>query len=243
MSFQASEFEFRIRFWIIALIFTLGFALYNVDRVNVSVALSRLALDGHADENSVAFDHWITGFFALGTLIVTLGALLRSWAGSYLHSSIIHDAALHGEQLVADGPYRHVRNPLYLGNVFLAMGLGFLASRFGFLVISIGMLLFVYRLILREEATLLQAQGERYRRYLAAVPRLFPSLAPRIPAAGARPNWWDGLTGESLMWGGALAMAVFTVTRSLADFWIVFGASFGTYFLQAYLRSRRKRAA
>jgi len=241
MSLQATEFEFRVRFWIIALIFTLGFLLYNLDRVNVSVALSQLVLRGHS-EDSVAFEHWITAFFALGTSLVTLGAILRSWAGSYLHSSIVHDAALHGEQLVADGPYRHVRNPLYLGNVFLAMGLGFLASRFGFLVISIGMLLFVYRLILREETTLLQTQGERYRRYLAAVPRLVPALRPLIPAAGATPNWWDGLTGESLMWGGALAMAVFTVTRSLVDFWIVFGLSIGIYFLQAYVRSRRKRA-
>jgi hypothetical protein len=243
MSFQATEFEFRIRFWIISLVFTVGFLLYNLDRVNVSVALSQLVFRGHGGENPAAFDHCITGFFALGTLLVIVGALLRSWAGSYLHSSIIHDAALHGEQLVADGPYRHVRNPLYLGNVFLAMGVGFLASRFGFLVISVGMLLFVYRLILREETTLLQAQGERYRRYVAAVPRLFPSLRARIPAAGARPNWWDGLTGESLMWGGALAMAVFTLTQSLADFWIVFGASIGTYFLQAYLRSRRRRTA
>jgi len=243
MSFQATAFEFRSRFWIIAGIFILGFLLYNFDSVNLSVALSRLVLGGQPDENSRAFGHWITGFFSLGTLMVTIGALIRSWAESYLHSSIVHDAALHGEHLVADGPYRHVRNPLYLGNLFLAMGLGFLASRTGFLVISIGMLLFVYRLILREETTLLQSQGESYRRYLAAVPRLLPSLVPRIPAAGAKANWLDGFTGEVLMWGGALAMAVFTATRSVLAFWIVFGAGFATYFLQAYLRSQRKPAA
>jgi len=242
MSFQATEFEFRSRFWIIAGIFTLGFFLYNFDHVNLSVALSRFILGGHPDENTAAFGHWITGLFALATAIVTTGAFIRSWAESYLHSSIVHDAALHSEHLVADGPYRRVRNPLYLGNLFLAVGFGFLASRSGFVVISLGMLLFVYRLILREEATLLQSQGESYRRYLLAVPRLLPSLRARVPAAGARPNWLDGFSGEIFMWGCALALAVFTCTRSLSDFWIVFGAGFGIYFLQAYLRSRRKPA-
>lgn len=243
MSFQGSEFEFRNRFWFIAGIFCLGFLVYNVDHVNVSESLTRLILGGHPDEGSAAFGYWITVFFAIGTLMVTMGALVRSWAESYLHSSIVHDRALHGEQLVADGPYRYVRNPLYLGNLFLAVGLGFLASRIGFIVISIGMLAFVYRLILREETLLLETQGEGYRRYYGAVPRLIPALAPRVPAAGAKPNWLDGFTGEIFMWGGAAAMAVFTLTRSLRWFWIVFGAGMIIYFLRLSFRSRRSSAA
>ena len=243
MSLQATEFEFRNRFWFIAGVFCLGFLLYNFDHVNVSDALTSLALGGHPDKNSATFGHWITGFFALGTLMVTLGALIRTWAESYLHSSIVHDRELHGEQLVADGPYRHVRNPLYLGNLFLAVGLGFLASRLGFLVISIGMFLVVYRLILREETTLLKTQGEGFQRYFAAVPRFVPSLLPRIPALGAKPNWLDGFSGEIFMWGGAAAMAVFTITRSIRWFWIVFGGGMIVYFLRFGLRSRRKSSA
>ncbi|HTR48461.1 MAG TPA: hypothetical protein VMM16_13855, partial [Verrucomicrobiae bacterium] len=122
-----------------------------------------------------------------------------------------------------------------------AVGLGFLAPRSGFFFISIGMLVFVYRLALREETTLLASQGESYRRYLAAVPRLFPSLVPRIPASGAKPNWLDGFTGELFMWSGAGAMLAFTLTRQIVYFWIVFGAGMVIYFLQSYLRSRRKR--
>ena len=234
MSFQATEFEFRTRFWFIFGIFWLGFLLYYVDHVNVSVALSRLVLR-HPDENS-------SRFLALGTLSVALGALIRSWAESYLHSSVVHDAALHGEQLVADGPYRYVRNPLYLGNLLLAVGIGMLASRSGFLMISIGMWLFVYRLILREETTLLHSQGERYRRYLATVPRLLPSLVPQVPPSGAKPNWLDGFTGELFMWGAAAAMAVFTATRNIRYFWLVFGLGLAIYFLQSYLRSRGEPA-
>jgi protein-S-isoprenylcysteine O-methyltransferase Ste14 len=241
MRFQANEFEFRARFWFIFGLFWLGFLLYFVDHVPVSVALSRLVL-GHPDENSAQFGHAITAFFALGTVFVTLGALIRSWAESYLHSSIVHDGALHTEQIVADGPYRRVRNPLYLGSMFLAVGVGFLASRSGFLVISIGMFLIVYRLIRREEAALLQSQGESYRRYYVSVPRFLPSLAPRVPASGAKPNWRDGFTGELFMWGAAAAMAIYTVTWSIYYFWTVFGLGLAIYFLQNYVRTRAKRA-
>ena len=242
MGFQASEREFQQRFWIIGGIIWAGFLAYFFDHVNAADALTRLILRTH-DESSATFGHVITALFALGTLIVAIGALIRSWAESYLHSSIVHDAALHGEQLVADGPYRRVRNPLYLGNLFLAIGLGFLASRVGFFIISIGMLIIVYRLILREETTLLHSQGEGYRRYFAAVPRLWPALTPRVPAAGAKPNWLDGFTGELFMWGGAGGMLAFTLTRNILYFWIVFGAGMLIYFLQSWLRARRKTAA
>jgi protein-S-isoprenylcysteine O-methyltransferase Ste14 len=240
--FQASEFEFRARFWFIFGLFGLGFSLYFVDRVNVSVALSRLFL-GHPDENSAQFGHAVIAFFALGTVFVTLGALFRSWAESYLHSSIVHDAALHTERIVADGPYRRVRNPLYLGTMFLAIGVGFLASRSGFLVIAVGMWIFEYRLILREEATLLESQGESYRRYYAAVPRFLPAVAPRVPASGAKPNWRDGFIGELLMWSAAAAMVIFTVTRNIYYFWAVYGLGLAIYFLQSYMRTRNKPAA
>jgi hypothetical protein len=101
----------------------------------------------------------------------------------------------------------------------------------------------VYRLVLREETTLLQSQGDTYRRYFAAVPRMLPSLAPRVPSSGAKPNWLDGFTGELFMWAGAAAMAVFTLTRNILYFWITFGTGLAIYFLQNYLRSRGKSAA
>ncbi len=242
MSFAAPEWEFRTRFWFIMGSYWAGFFLYFVDHVNVCAAISTFVYR-HQLAADAKIDHLVILLFALGTAITALAALIRTWAGAYLHSSVIHDAALHGESLVADGPYRHVRNPLYLGNIFLATGVGFLASRSGFVFIVLTNLIIVYRLLLREEATLLASQGERYRRYYAAVPRLWPSLAPRVPASGAKPNWADGFTGELMMWSAAAAMAVFTATEKIAYFWAVFGSGMAIYFLQAFLRSRRKPAA
>ena len=55
---------------------------------------------------------------------VTLAGLLRTWAAAYLHSDVVHDLKLHSEKLVADGPYRFMRNPLYLGSLMLTIGIG-----------------------------------------------------------------------------------------------------------------------
>lgn len=239
MSWRATDFEFRNRFWIIMATYCLGFGSYAWDHVNVSVAVTRMILGGL---DSPLADRWIRAILAVGALIVTLTALVRSWAAAYLHSSVVHDSELHSDRLVADGPYRHLRNPLYLGNILLAVGLGLMASRTGFLILVIATVPFVYRLILREEAGLLESQGEGYRRYFEAVPRLWPSLRPRVPAGGARPNWVDGIVGETFIWSFALGMAVFDVTLRLAHFWIIMGAGFAVYFVHARLRKRRKPA-
>ncbi|MGA8143214.1 MAG: methyltransferase [Candidatus Acidiferrales bacterium] len=239
MSFAATAFEFKHRFWLIGAVIFVSFFCYQLDRVNIAAALAAKILGPGVPVNSPRFDRVELAILASGAAIIALGALLRSWAEAYLHSSIVHDAAIHSDQLVAEGPYRHVRNPLYLGNDLLALGLGLLASRLGFAVMVVGMFLVTYRLILREEAGLLASQGESYRRYFNAVPRLWPSLRPRIPSSGARPNWRDGFTGEIFMWSIALAMAAFVATQRIVIFWAVMAAGFAIYFLQAYLRKSR----
>jgi protein-S-isoprenylcysteine O-methyltransferase Ste14 len=235
MTLRATDFEFRHRFWIISGIFYLGFSCYIWDHMNVCVAVVRMILGGL---HSPLAGRSIRAILAAGVLIAALAALVRSWAEAYLHSSVVHAGELHSDRLVADGPYRRVRNPLYLGNILLAVGLGSMASRTGFLVLVAATVPFVYRLILREEAGLLESQGEIYRRYFETVPRLWPSLRARVPASEARPNWVDGFAGETFVWSFAIGMAVYDVTLRLVHFWIIMGVGLAVYFLQARLRKR-----
>ncbi len=243
MSFAAGDTEFRNRFWIIGASYGVGFFLYQFDHTNVSVALARRILGAGVGEDSLQFGHAIRVIFAFGTVLVVLAALVRSWATSYLHANVVHDADIHSERLLADGPYRHLRNPLYLGNILMAVGLGLLASRSGFVVIVLVNILIVLRLIAREEAGLLASQGESYRRYYKAVPSLLPSIRAREPAGTGQPNWRDGFFGESFVWGFAFGMLAFTITLNVAYYWICMGAGFAVFFLQSYLRSRDKVSA
>lgn len=211
---RATEFEFRFRFFFIVGIFIVGFWCYTLDPVNVSAMLAGWLM-GHPVQFGVASDrHVVQGVLALGAALAFLAALVRTWAAAYLQSEVVHDWNIHGEGLVADGPFRYVRNPLYLGGVLLAIGFGMAASRLGFVVIVSGLTLFYYRLIAREESLLIETQGEPYRRFLKAVPRLVPSMSPRVAAGGRVPRWGQAVTGETFMWFFAVALACFAATLS-----------------------------
>ena len=182
--------------------------------------------------------------FAVAALLVTAAAMMRTWAAAYLQSEVVHDPEMRTASVVADGPYRHVRNPLYLANILMSFGLGLMASRLGWVVIVVGMLIFMYRLIGREEAALLAGQGERYRAYHAAVPRLWPALAPRLPSAGSQARWRQAWRGEAFFWGFALASAAFAATLQLRYFGAIFVADFLFYvlLLPLWQRSRERSA-
>jgi hypothetical protein len=176
--------------------------------------------------------------FAFAALLCVLAALIRTWAAAYLRSAIVHDHALHSEGLVADGPFRWTRNPLYLGGVLLAAGVGFLASPLGWFVMTFGLMFFYYRLIAREEAALAASQGESFRAYCAAVPRFFPAWRARVKSSGAQPRWGQAFAGEIFMWGFAASVVAFVFTLKIMAFYIVLGASLIGYMLYWISRGR-----
>lgn len=238
---RATEFEFKHRFWFIGGIFWLGFSCYALDHRNGGIALAKLLLGSHFDVNSPAAAGPLHLIFGFGALLAVLAAALRTWAAAYLRSSIVHDDAVHSEDLVADGPFRRMRNPLYDGGILLAIGMGPLASPLGWLVMVLGQPLFYYRLVLREEAALLQSQGESFRAYCAAVPRFLPAFRPRVKASGARPSWGQAFAGEIFMWGFAASVIGFAVTLQIRTFYVILGASLLSYAL--YWVSRRRASS
>jgi protein-S-isoprenylcysteine O-methyltransferase Ste14 len=234
---QASLFEFRHRWWIFSAIFAVAFFAYFLDRVNSGVAIANWLAKGYGPVT----DNWYRLIFACGALLLTVAAFLRTWGTSYLQADVMRDSHVHTERLLADGPYRHVRNPLYLGNLLMAIGIGLMASRIGFLILSLAMTVFVVRLLLREESELLRDQGQSYRSYCAAVPRLLFALASRVPAAGNAPHWADGIRAELMYWLLALAMWAFAITLNLKIFWGIFAVAMASSWL--YKRPERKQTS
>ena len=238
--FAASNFEFKYRFWIFGALFWLSFASYAVDPRTSGVAFVEWIFRSRGEPSNAA----LHGIFAVGALLCIAAAYLRTWATAYLNAEVMVDMRLHTARLVADGPYRYVRNPLYLGNILLGLGFGLMASRVGFGILVLGMIFFDYRLILREEAGLDASQGESYRAYCAAVPRLLPALAPRVPSAGSKPNWGDGFLGEAFMWVLAASVLAFAITLNQRIFFFVLASAFVIYGIcYAVIRSRQKRNA
>src|SRR5438067_1624832 len=144
---RATTFEFRYRVLVIAIIFAAGFSCSAFDRANAAVAVARATSSGHFSFDSATGRTRVRIVFAAGALVIAAGAILRTWGASYLRSDVVHDPSLRTEGLVADGPYRFVRNPLYLGTLLMTIGFGLLASRIGWIVLVAGILLFEYRLM------------------------------------------------------------------------------------------------
>jgi protein-S-isoprenylcysteine O-methyltransferase Ste14 len=239
---RATEFEFRNRFWLILLTYFVGFGSYSFDHLNAVEALAHGIYgtrDAHLDY--LAARHAVQGMFAFSATLITAAAWIRTWASAYLRSEVVHDSALHTDRLVADGPYRHLSNPLYLGNLLLAGGLSMLASRTGAVVLMLGNLLIVLRLIGREEAAMMQSQGEAYRAFRAAVPRLWPSLRPRLPADDLQPKWLQAFLGEAWMWAFALNGWLFARKLNGQLYNLILGISAAAYFLMRFVEGRLRQ--
>jgi protein-S-isoprenylcysteine O-methyltransferase Ste14 len=219
---RASDFEFRNRFWIIAALFFAAFGCYFFDHLTAAQRFARLV------RQDTRFGVQLV--FGIGALLALLAAWIRTWASAYLDSSVVKDGDIHTDRLVADGPYRHLRNPLYLGTLLLGISFGLIASTTGFFVLVVGLTVFVSRLIAREEAELEAVQGAAYRRYVRAVPALVPAFEPRVDASGARAQWRQAFFGEAMMWLFGLGCALFAITLNQ---WVLYAfvvAGFIGYF-------------
>jgi len=236
---RASRFEFEQRFWIIAGIYFVGFSLAFVDQTAFIVALRHVIAPTAAPGSSLA-----TSFsrivIAAGAFLVFVTAALRTWATAYLRTDVVHDSAQHSETLVADGPFRHTRNPLYLANLPMAAGIGVLASRLGWIFLVLANWIFVYRLINREEEALRKSQGESFLAYCRAVPRFWPSLRARVPPGIGSPRWGQAFAGESFVWLFALAELAIGITLSVTTGLVMFSLGFIAHFVVTRHLQRKK---
>jgi protein-S-isoprenylcysteine O-methyltransferase Ste14 len=233
---KATNWEFTNRALLFGLIFAFSFPLYFLDHQNSTAALANwLGSRLQRDPDLVA-----RLLFAFAAVVLILAALIRTWASAYLHAGVVYAAELKTESLVADGPYRQVRNPLYFANVLMVIAMGAMMSRAGILVAVVAMLIFCYRLILREEAELQADQGEQYEGYRKAVPRLWPALWPRIASAARQAKWADGFKAEFWYWGFAAALAAFSITLKLTLFFAILAASLVLFWISAMVLKKKK---
>ena len=236
---KATNWEFTNRAMVFGLILGCSFAMYFFDQHNVTADLANgMEARWHVQADLVA-----RVLFGCAALLLILAALIRTWASAYLHAGVVYAAEVKTAKLVADGPYRQVRNPLYFANVLMAVALGSMMSRVGFCVAVVAMLVFCYRLIFREESELQAGQGHAYAGYLHAVPRLCPALWPRIAASGRTARWRDGFKAESWYWGFAAALVAFAATLKVPLFFGILAASLALFWILSAIREKRAKAS
>jgi protein-S-isoprenylcysteine O-methyltransferase Ste14 len=117
---------------------------------------------------------FLDGFFEiLGVSLILLGQLLRVCARGYKA-----EQSRNGHQLIKDGPYSMVRNPMYLGIILIGLGTVFFILELWVAALFAALFLLRYwQLFIKEEKVLQEAFGGQYAAYKKNVPRLFPNPA------------------------------------------------------------------
>jgi len=123
---------------------------------------------------------------AAGLAVSMAGELLRFLGVSYAGSET-RTTKIGATRLVTNGPFSRVRNPLYLGNILIYLGLSIMANAWlpWIALVVVVWFVFQYALIVSlEEEFLKQKFGGEYLAYMKRVPRFLPRLA----GAGPAPN-------------------------------------------------------
>lgn len=226
---QAGAIEFRLRMVTNAAIIILGFWAPWIEAWGIGHRISLVEWSALELSRSHVMS------FALSTVMVIVvaavfaltGAMFRVWGTAYLGPGTVTRATMVAGKVMADGPYRFVRNPLYIGLWFMVAAMAFLMPVTGAPFAVVLITIFVVRLTLGEEAFLKKQLGEAYVAYLHAVPRFLPRLRGAPAAGGAEAHWTRAILAEVTPIGVMAAIVVYSTNYDLALAGRVILISFG----------------
>jgi protein-S-isoprenylcysteine O-methyltransferase Ste14 len=167
-------------------------------------------------------DLYVTG---IGIVLALAGGLVRM-----LTIGLVYirrggkDYKVYARDLVTDGIYAHVRNPMYLGNLLIAAGICLMygspwlyAGAFPFFVL-------VYLSIVAEEERFLASEfGDGYVAYCKAVPRFWPNFRGVIGTFGNYQFDWKRVIKKEYGTTCGLLAAVYVL--AVWKYWYLHGMS------------------
>ena len=116
--------------------------------------------------------------YAVGVLVLCVGVAVRQWSHRTLgrfHQAVV--TIQHDHEVIATGPYRLVRHPMYAGSAVAFLGVGLALGTWPGLALTFaGTLPAMLRRIRVEECALQDTLGDRYRDYASGRARLVPGV-------------------------------------------------------------------
>jgi len=136
----------------------------------------------------------------VGLGLTIAGLLLRTWACGHLEKE---------KELITTGPYRFTRNPLYLGNLMIGIGVVVGARSLWVLALTLVLFLIFYPVVISaEKQKMKQLFPEEYTTYKEEVPLFFPTFSPSLRSQNIRFQWskykknkeYRALIGAAVFW-------------------------------------------
>jgi protein-S-isoprenylcysteine O-methyltransferase Ste14 len=143
-----------------------------------------------------------------GIAICALGLFIRGWAAGHIKKE---------KELAVSGPYRHTRNPLYLGNFVLGLSIAIGTNSVWCILLFLAYFLAFYPpVILEERERMRRLFPKEYEDYKKKVPAFLPRLR-RLPHAGdpkfssalyLKNREYRALLGSVLIWAILIAKMI-----------------------------------
>ncbi len=128
----------------------------------------------------------------VGLITLIAGELFRIYAVAFIGSvSRTRNTSSAGAHLVTTGPFGWMRNPLYVGNFLITIGIAIFGGVWFVVVLGAAAFAFQYHCIVKYEEELLKKKfGDEYLAYMKSTHPWFPSKVPVL----AEIEWPDTFT-------------------------------------------------
>jgi len=135
-------------------------------------------------------------FFIVALIIMAVVQGVRMYAASYLWGRQAV-SKVEADFLCTTGPYAHIRNPLYLGNFLIGIGICVAINEWYAYALFVISYVFVYSIVIPfEERFLREKFGDVYVEYVVHTGRLIPRLNGYEGGIKVIPNYKAGVLGE-----------------------------------------------
>ncbi len=157
-----------------------------------------------------------------GLAVAVAGEAIRLWGVCYAGSETRTTGRVGGTQLVTSGPYAYVRNPLYIGNILMYVGVGIMSNALmPYLpLIALAYFVFQYSGIVTLEEEYLSETFPTWEEYKSEVGRFIPRTTQYKGGMKLEPDFLRALRSErsSMIALGSvsLVLCVFYVWRGVA---------------------------
>ncbi len=146
----------------------------------------------------------------VGLILIILGEAIRIWAAGHLQKN---------EVLTVSGPYSYVKNPLYIGSIFITTGFCILSDNIYILAALTFMFCFHYIPYKKrvEGDRLRKIFGVKYEDYDQKVPEYIPRLTPY---SEENSKWQLKNFIENSEWGIIVLVAIGILVILSKPYWI-----------------------
>ncbi len=133
----------------------------------------------------------------IGILFIVCGELIRIYSVAFIGSVSRTRSNSTGESVITSGPFKYVRNPLYVGNFLITMGIAIFSGIIWFALLSAALFCVQYFYIVKyEEHNLLGKFGGEFKDYLSRVPPWIPKEKIKLSELDWPDSFGDAIKSE-----------------------------------------------